>query len=130
MQEKKKLHDMCKTRWIERHEAYENFFALCECIVNTMGVILNEKQNEAEYDSWGWDRETLTKVTCPHKLRIHSGIGGYFKVSFGVKACQCETTEEEQQRHDSIQISKRHPTRASSVQKLWWRYIYRLVWRL
>ena len=60
--EKKKLHDLCRTRWVERHEAYENFFTLYECIVNTMDVIRNERQHEAEYDSWSWDRETLTKA--------------------------------------------------------------------
>ena len=59
---KKKLHDLCSTRWVERHEAYENFFSLYECIVNTLDVILNESQHEAENSSWSWDRETLTKA--------------------------------------------------------------------
>ena len=60
--DKKKLHDLCRTRWVERHEAYENFFSLYECIVNTMDAMLNERQHEADYGSWSWDRETLTKA--------------------------------------------------------------------
>lgn len=62
IQERKKLQDLCRTRWVERHEAYENFFALYECIVITLDVILDERQHEADYSVMNWDRETLTKA--------------------------------------------------------------------
>ena len=33
------LKNMCKTRWVERHEAYEVFFALFSCIMRALEVI-------------------------------------------------------------------------------------------
>ena len=35
------LKNMCKTRWVERHEAYEVFFALFLCIMRALEVMAN-----------------------------------------------------------------------------------------
>ena len=35
------LRNMCKTRWVKRHEAYEVYFAF-SCLVRTLEVMTNE----------------------------------------------------------------------------------------
>ncbi|CAH3192878.1 unnamed protein product [Porites evermanni] len=37
-----KIRDLCRTRWVERHEAYETFTLLLPSIVKTFEVILDE----------------------------------------------------------------------------------------
>lgn len=61
MQRKKKIGDLCRTGWVERHEAYETFTELFTSIVKTLEVILHESEHE-EYGKWSWHRETLTKA--------------------------------------------------------------------
>ena len=39
-----KIRDLCRTRWVERHEAYETFVQLLS-VVKTFEVILGEQQH-------------------------------------------------------------------------------------
>ena len=59
---RQKLHDLCRTRWIERHLAYETFTELYQSIVDTLDVMLHEADNAEQYGQWCWDRESLTKA--------------------------------------------------------------------
>ena len=69
--------DLWRTRWIERHEAYERFALLLPLIVKTFEVILDE-QHQKQYNTetpCNWDRETLQKVngfydTCSFQFLI------------------------------------------------------------
>ena len=59
-----KIRDLCRTRWVERHEAYETFTLLLPSIVKTFEVILDEQQHK-QYSTetpWNWDRETLQRA--------------------------------------------------------------------
>ena len=40
-----KIRDLCSTRWVERHEAYETFVQLLSSVVKTFEVILGEQQH-------------------------------------------------------------------------------------
>ena len=64
-----KIRDLCRTRWVERHEAYETFALLLPSIVKTFEVILDEQQHQ-QYSletPWNWDRETVQKAnSCYH----------------------------------------------------------------
>ena len=57
---KQKLHDLGRTRWVERHKAYETFTELFSSAVNTLDVMLHEADNQEQYGHWSWDTETLT----------------------------------------------------------------------
>ena len=59
---RQKLHDLCRTRWIERHLTYETFTELYQSIVDTLDVMLDEADNAEQYGQWCWDRESLTKA--------------------------------------------------------------------
>ena len=54
------LHDLCRTRWIERHHAYEVFTELFPSVISTLDVMLHEAAHQEEYGDWNWDRESLT----------------------------------------------------------------------
>ena len=56
---------MCKTRWVERHEAYEVFFALFSCIMRALEVMANERLFAGQYGdaAWRWDTDTKNKVS-------------------------------------------------------------------
>ena len=56
------LISLCRTRWVERHEAFEVFHSLFRAIVKTLEVIANERVYLDEYGSWKWDQETRTKA--------------------------------------------------------------------
>ena len=40
-----KIRDLCRTRWVERHEVYETFVQLLPSVVKTFEVILGEQQH-------------------------------------------------------------------------------------
>ena len=40
-----KIRDLCRSRWVERHEAYETFVQLLSSVVKTFEVILGEQQH-------------------------------------------------------------------------------------
>jgi len=62
---KRKLKNLCKTRWIERHKTFETIFELYEYIVITLNEICCPSDDARFYPddrSWNWDTETKTKA--------------------------------------------------------------------
>ena len=59
------LKNMCKTRSVERHEAYEVFFALFSCIMRALEVMANECLFAGQYGeaAWNWDTDTNNKAS-------------------------------------------------------------------
>uniref|UniRef100_UPI00358F763F 52 kDa repressor of the inhibitor of the protein kinase-like n=1 Tax=Myxine glutinosa TaxID=7769 RepID=UPI00358F763F len=60
---KVKLKNLCKTRWIERHTAFETIFELYEYIVVTLDEICQPTTDERFYphnEEWSWDTNTRT----------------------------------------------------------------------
>ena len=60
-QRKVKLKDLCRTRWIQRHEAYETFFELLPSFVKVLETIVYGSGEEGSLD-WSWDADTKTKA--------------------------------------------------------------------
>ena len=63
--QKTKIRDLCRTRWVERHIAYETFILLFPVVVKTLEVILHEEEHQ-QYGTetpWNWDRDTLSKAS-------------------------------------------------------------------
>ena len=58
---KQKIRDLCRTRWIQRHEAYEAFTELHPSTVEALDVMLHEHANREKYSEWNWERETLSR---------------------------------------------------------------------
>ena len=56
---------MCKTRWVERHEAYEVLFAIFSCIMRALEVMAHERLFAGQYGdaAWRWDTDTKNKVS-------------------------------------------------------------------
>ena len=42
---KKKLVDLCRTRWVERHEAFESFSSLIKALVHSFGKIVDPQSH-------------------------------------------------------------------------------------
>ena len=62
---KRKLKNLCKTRWVERHSTFETIFDLYECVVVTLNEICEPTNDERFYpnnEEWSWDAETKTKA--------------------------------------------------------------------
>ena len=64
---KRKLKNLCKTRWVERHSTFETIFDLYEYIVVTLNEICEPTDDERFYSEdgiaeWNWDSETKTKA--------------------------------------------------------------------
>ena len=62
---KRKLKDLCKTRWVERHSTFETLFELYEYIVIALNEICHPSNDESIYpdnECWNWDSETRTKA--------------------------------------------------------------------
>ena len=51
-----KVKDLCRTRWIYRHEAYENFFILFEYLITVMEAIVSR---DDAYGEMNWDSNTI-----------------------------------------------------------------------
>lgn len=60
-----KVKDLCRTRWVYRHEAYENFYMLYKYLVATMIAITEHDQT---YGDMKWDSNTVV------------GANGFLKV--------------------------------------------------
>ena len=57
---KQKLKDVCKTRWVERVNAFTTFFDLYPMVIKTM-----EGMSEGNgFPNWSWDSDTLTKANA------------------------------------------------------------------
>ena len=57
----KKLKDICKTRWIQRIDAYANF-ELLPAIYISLYSIIDSTQYEDDLGAWNWDSESITKA--------------------------------------------------------------------
>jgi len=59
------LKNMCKTRWVERHEAYEVFFALFSSMMRALEVMANERLFAGQYGdaAWSWDTDSKNKAS-------------------------------------------------------------------
>ena len=58
-----KLKGLCRTRWVERHEAYENIKELFSAVIMTMDMICHRHlYNNPSLNDWAWDRETKDKA--------------------------------------------------------------------
>ena len=54
-----KVKDLCRTRWIYRHEAYENFFMLFQHLVSVMTAII---ERDDTYGQMNWDSKTVVEA--------------------------------------------------------------------
>ena len=58
---KRKLKDLCKTRWLARYDTFETLFSLYEYIVITLNEICLPSDDDGFYDegeNWSWDPNT------------------------------------------------------------------------
>ena len=64
-----KLVGLCKMRWVERFEAFDNYVDLLEAIATTCDLIVNPHLyihdadlNELVQENWDWDADTTTRT--------------------------------------------------------------------
>lgn len=57
--DKKRVKGLCKTRWVERHEALDTVIYLHKHIVSILDAMFDPEEDE---DDWSWDKETRTKA--------------------------------------------------------------------
>ena len=61
---KRKLKDLCKTRWIERHSTFETIFDLYEYIIIPLNEICVSTNDDVQFypnnEDWSWDAKTKT----------------------------------------------------------------------
>lgn len=61
---KRRLKNLCKTRWVERHTTFQTIFDLYHYIVMALDEIYDPSDDERfkcpEEDSWAWDANTRT----------------------------------------------------------------------
>ncbi len=65
-----RVKDLCRTRWIYRHEAYESFFDLFKYLHAVMEAITTR---DTTYGSMDWDASTI--VTATGLLKIYNSFG-------------------------------------------------------
>jgi len=65
----KKVKDLCRTRWVYRHEAYECFFELFKCLHDVMYAIVSRDNT---YGDMNWDSNTI--VTANGLLKSYSNF--------------------------------------------------------
>ena len=63
---KRKLKDLCKTRWIERHSTFEITFDLYEYIVIILNEICVPTNDDVKFypnnEDWSWGAKTKTRA--------------------------------------------------------------------
>lgn len=76
---KRKLKNLCKTRWIERHSTFETIYDLYEYVVTTLDEICVPSEDErfecSGEESWDWDASTRTLV---NGLRHNEKLWAHF----------------------------------------------------
>ena len=76
---KRKLKNLCKTRWIERHSTFETIYDLYEYVVTILDEICDPSEDERfgspGEESWDWDASTRTLANgLRHSVRDgHAG---------------------------------------------------------
>ena len=60
----KTLLSLCRTRWVERHEAHEVFFALLPSILRALEAMSNERLFGDQFGetAWNWDTDSKRKA--------------------------------------------------------------------
>ena len=76
-EKKKKLKDLCRTRWVQRIDSYTVFYDLYSAITKTMELI---STCSSQYGDWSWDTDSLTKA----RGFLHQLVSFEFLVSFTV----------------------------------------------
>ena len=76
---KRKLKNLCKTRWIERHSTFETIYDLYEYVVPTIDEICVPLEDECfecpGEESWDWDASTQTLANgLRHTMRSFGHI--------------------------------------------------------
>lgn len=76
---KRKLKNLCKTRWIERHSTFETIYDLYEYVVTTLDEICVPSEDERfecpGEESWDWDASTRTLANgLRHTMRSFGHI--------------------------------------------------------
>ena len=56
---KKKLKDLCRTRWVQRIDSYTAFYDLYPSVIKTMEAI---DTRSSDFGDWSWDTDTLVKA--------------------------------------------------------------------
>lgn len=75
---KTKIKDLCRTRWVYRHEAYETFLQLFPAIKKALEVISLRTREFG--DDWMWDAESTTMA----RGLLHTFQSSMFLVAFYV----------------------------------------------
>lgn len=52
------LKSLCRTRWVERHQAYETFCELYTHVTKVLEAMSHGQLFAADYGDWSWDSET------------------------------------------------------------------------
>ena len=93
------LKNMCKRRSVERHKAYEVFFAFFSCIMRALEVMANEHLFAGQYGDAAWSWDTVTKNKASGLTNAISSF--YFIITLltavkclSVLKCECKTSEE------------------------------------
>ena len=60
-----KVKDLCRTRWIYRHEAYENFHLLFKYLIKVMAAI---SERDSTYGEMNWDGKTIIAANGLFKM--------------------------------------------------------------
>ena len=60
-----KVKDLCGTRWVFRHEAYENFRLLYTYLVEVMEAVC---ENDTSYGEMDWDHKTVVAANGLSKM--------------------------------------------------------------
>ena len=60
-----KVKDLCRTRWVYRHEAYEKFYLLYKYLVDVMKAI---SEQDSSYGDMSWDSKTRVAANGLSKL--------------------------------------------------------------
>jgi len=57
------LLSLCRTRWVEKHEAHEVFFALLPSILRALEAMSNKRlfANQFGETAWNWDTDSKSK---------------------------------------------------------------------
>ena len=74
---KKKLKDLCRTRWVQRIDSYTVFYDLYPSLIKTMEAI---SIRSSEYGDWTWDTDTLIKA----RGFLHQLLSFEFLVAFNI----------------------------------------------
>ncbi|CAH3143075.1 unnamed protein product [Porites evermanni] len=77
---------MCKTRWVERHQAYEVFFGLFSFITRALEVMANERLFAGQYGdaAWSWNTDTKNKASV-----LANAISSYSFIITLLTAMKC-----------------------------------------